>query len=62
MPDDSRSPIAKDKLQAAVAAFSELARDFPDKSRKELLREIELKFDLSPLDCEFLNRHLSKEH
>ena len=61
MVQDAQSPIANDKLKAAVTAFSELILKYPEKSRREILEEIELKFDLSPLDCEFLNRHFSSK-
>ena len=61
MPQTSDSPLARDKLQSAVKQFSELTRKFPQKTRQELLKEIELKFDLSPLESEFLQRHLNKD-
>ena len=61
MVSKSSSPIAQDSLSNAIKTFSELAIKFPDKSRKEILQEIELKFDLSPLECEFLDKHFSSE-
>lgn len=48
-----------EKVKKAIAHFSELVELHPDKSRKALLNEVEIKFDLSPLECEFLNKHLS---
>ena len=57
MPD--HSPLGKDKLKKAVQYFSELVDSHPEKSRLELLRKVELQFDLSPADCEFLNKHLA---
>jgi hypothetical protein len=59
MPQEQKSPIAKDKLQAALKALSELTLKFPEKNRGELLQQVELKYDLSPRDCEFLNRHFN---
>lgn len=59
MNQDTRSPIGQDKLRSAVKALSELALKFPEKKRNELLKKIELKYDLSPLDCEFLDRHFN---
>ncbi|MEJ2058773.1 MAG: hypothetical protein P8X39_13150 [Desulfofustis sp.] len=50
------SPIGGDKLKKA-----ELIELHPEKSRLELLEKIQLKFDLSPADCEFLDRHLREE-
>lgn len=60
MPD--QSPLAKDKLKKAVHYFSELVASHPEKSRLELLQKVELQFDLSPADCEFLNKHLAGEN
>ena len=56
-----KSPLNRDKLKKAVQHFSELVEASPDKSRLQLLQEVQLKFDLSPADCEFLNKHLTKE-
>ena len=53
------SPLGKDKLKKAVQYFSELVDAHPEKSRLELLQKVELQFDLSPADCEFLNKHLA---
>jgi len=55
------SPIGGDKLKKAVRHFSELIELHPEKSRLELLEKVQLKFDLSPVDCEFLNRYLQEE-
>ena len=53
------SPLGKDKLKKAIQYFSELVDAHPEKSRLELLQKVELQFDLSPADCEFLNKHLA---
>ncbi len=50
-----------DKLKKAITCFSELLTTKPDKSRQELLHEVEIKFDLSPRECEFLDNHFSEE-
>ncbi|MGI9535830.1 MAG: hypothetical protein ACR2PB_02075 [Desulfocapsaceae bacterium] len=55
------SPLGKNKLKKAVQYFSELAEANPEASRLELLQRVQLQFDLSPADCEFLNKHLSGE-
>lgn len=57
MTPDAKSPLGRDKLQSAIRALSDLSLKYPDKKRSELLRQIELTYDLSPLDCEFLDRH-----
>lgn len=50
-----------DKLQKAIIDYSEQLEENAEKERKKILQEIVLKYDLSPKDCEFLNRHFSKE-
>ncbi len=55
------SPIGGDKLKRAVRHFSELLELHPEKSRLELLQKVQLEFDLSPAECEFLNRYLREE-
>ena len=50
-----------EKLKKALKAFSDLLEQHPGKSRKKLLEEIEIKFDLTPKECEFLNSHFDKE-
>ncbi|MDZ7642165.1 MAG: hypothetical protein U5J62_09105 [Desulfurivibrio sp.] len=46
-----------EKLRRAVAWIAECRRDNPLKERRRLLEEAEIRFDLSPAECEFLNRH-----
>lgn len=53
------SPIGGDKLKRALTCFAELVEAHPEKSRLELLRKVELMFDLSPAECEFLNKTLA---
>ncbi len=55
---NNQSPLGGDKLKKAVIHFSELLESSPDKSRTELLQIVQLRFDLSPAECEFLDRHL----
>jgi len=59
MTQKPQSPIATDRLKSAVKALSDLTLEFPEKKRSELLREVELKFDLSPLECQFLENHFN---
>ena len=61
MTQDAKSPLCRDKLKSAIRALSELVLKFPEKSRSELIRQVELKYDLSPLDSEFLDRHFREE-
>ena len=48
-----------DKLKKAISCLAELLQKRPDTPRKILLQEVEIQFDLSPLECEFLNKHFS---
>ena len=48
-----------DKLKKALSCFAELLETQPDTPRKTLLQKVERQFDLSPLECEFLNKHFS---
>ena len=57
----SNSPVGGDKLKRAIKYFSELVLSNPDKSRLELLQKVQLEFDLSPAECEFLDKYLAEE-
>ena len=46
-----------DKKKQALTELSELLIKYPDKSRKELLQQVEIKFDLTPKECDFLNKN-----
>jgi hypothetical protein len=48
-----------DKIKNAISRFSELLEHHPEKSRKAILDEVVIKYDLSPLECEFLHKHFS---
>jgi len=44
-------------LQKAVAWIGKTMQQHPDKQRAKVIAEAELRFDLTPAECEFLNRH-----
>jgi hypothetical protein len=48
-------------LQKAVAWLGETMRQHPDKQRGKVIAEAELRFDLTPAECEFLNRHFKRD-
>lgn len=58
----SKLPTEKqgDKMKKAIFCFSELLELHPEKSRGALLQEVEIRFDLSPLECEFLHKHFAQ--
>ncbi|WP_163336594.1 hypothetical protein [Desulfopila sp. IMCC35008] len=49
-----------DTLRKAIQEYSLLQQRGPDKPHKKLLEIVAVKFDLSPLQCEFLDRQLKK--
>ncbi len=44
-----------EKMRQAVKWLSEMTQTYPDKSRQEIIREAEVRFDLSPRESEFLS-------
>ncbi len=49
-----------DKKKQALAELSELIQKYPEKSRQALLQQVEIKFDLTPKECAFLNRNFQE--
>ena len=49
-----------DKIQKAIREFSELLEENPDTERRKLIERVVKRFDLSPKECDFLERHLKK--
>jgi hypothetical protein len=60
MPESTIHPPG-DKIKKAVQAFCRLLQEKPHKTRRQLLEEVAMQFDLSPNECLFLERHLEKE-
>jgi hypothetical protein len=48
-------------LKKALRWFSDMTREHPDRKRLILLREAEVRFDLTPVECAFLNANFSDE-
>ena len=46
-----------DKMKKAICWISDTLLEHPEKGRKQIVREAELRFDLTPLECEFLNKN-----
>ncbi len=49
---------AGDKIRATIRWICEQIRERPGKKRIAILREAELRFDLSPRECEFIETKL----
>lgn len=50
-----------DRKKQALAELAELVVKHPEKTRENLLRQVELKYDLTPKECEFLDRNFKEE-
>lgn len=60
MPKSTIHPPGE-KMKKAIQELSELLIKKPDKKRHLLLAEVALRFDLSPNECSFLERHFSED-
>lgn len=49
-----------EKMKKAIQELSELLTNKPEKSRSQLLQQVAIKFDLSPNECAFLERHFKE--
>ena len=59
MPSSLPTQVKGDKIKNALARFSELLELHPQKSRMAILDEVIIKYDLSPIECDFLHKHFS---
>ena len=54
---DSKLPVGSDKVKKAICWMSEELLNNPQKKRGLVIKEAEVRFDLSPADCEFLSKN-----
>ena len=47
-----------DKMKKTLIWISEMLHTHPDKSRQQIISEAEIRFDLSPKECDFVDRKL----
>jgi len=47
-------------LKKAVVWLGETMQEHPEKKREKVLQEAQLRFDLTPAECEFLQNNFSK--
>lgn len=59
MGGDSRLPAGSDKVKKAIRWLGEEMLNNPLKKRDMAIREAEIRFDLSPVECEFLTKNFS---
>jgi len=60
MGGDSRLPTGSDKGKKGLCWMSEELLSNPLKKRDAVIREAEIRFDLSPAECEFLTKNFSE--
>jgi len=59
MSEQSPLHTKSEKLKKALTWMVETLQNHPEKKRQTVLQEAELRFDLNPAECEFLNTHFS---
>ncbi|MFH7321230.1 hypothetical protein ACHHRT_11560 [Desulfurivibrio sp. D14AmB] len=57
MGEGSKLQQPGEKVRRAIAWVAECLSDNPEKDRCVLIREAEIRFDLSPAECDFLDRN-----
>lgn len=57
MGDIQSVPGLSANLKKAICWIGETVREHPEKLREEIIAEAELRFDLTPRECEFLNQN-----
>ena len=53
---NNNAVTASTNLQKAVAWISEIVQDHPEKERQKVLKDAQVRFDLTPAECEFLRK------
>ena len=49
-----------DKMKKVLQWVSDVLAEKPGKNRTDVFREAQVRFDLSPAECEFLDAHFAK--
>lgn len=62
MGEHSPLNIQSAQLKKALIWMAEMIQEQPHKKRQHIVDEAELRFDLNPLECEFLNKHFTINH
>jgi len=47
-----------DRMKKALCWISEMIKGHPEKNRQQVISEAEIRFDLSPKECDFVDRKL----
>lgn len=59
MGEHSPLNIHSTQFKKALIWMAEMIQEQPQKGRHRIIDEAELRFDLTPLECEFLNKHFT---
>lgn len=51
--------INKDKMKKVLQWLAENIQKNPEKTRLDILREAQIRYDLSPRECAFLDEHFA---
>lgn len=57
---DRRLPTGSDKVKKAIQWMGEELLNNPQKKRDTAIKEAEIRFDLSPAECEFLSKNFGE--
>ena len=60
MDGNHKLPTGSDKVKKALRWMSEELLNSPRKKRDTVIREAEIRFDLSPAECEFLSKNFGE--
>jgi hypothetical protein len=47
-----------DRMKKTLCWISEMLKAHPEKNRQQIISEAEVRFDLSPKECDFIDRKL----
>jgi len=47
-----------EKMKKTLCWISEMLQAHPEKNRQQIISEAEIRFDLSPKECDFIDRNL----
>ena len=47
-----------DKMKKTLCWISDMLKEQPEKNRQQIISEAEIRFDLSPKECDFIDRKL----
>jgi hypothetical protein len=58
MPSSGDLMPSGEKMKKTLCWISEMLKEHPEKSRQQIISEAEIRFDLSPKECDFIDRKL----